>query len=112
MIAKKPQIIHISCHGDYCKQNKQFYLSFEQIGTGISHKFYTSMIKDLIGEVQKHAIKLAIVSACHSEEIGNIFLKCGIPVVIAVNSEFEIADEICLIFARHLYMQLIQGNTI
>jgi len=32
------------------------------------------------------------VSACHSEEIGEIFLKAGVPVVIAVNSEEVIMD--------------------
>jgi hypothetical protein len=26
MIAKKPTIIHISCHGDYDKEKKEFYL--------------------------------------------------------------------------------------
>jgi hypothetical protein len=62
---------------------------------------------DLLGEEKDHGIKLAFVSACHSEEIGNILLKCHIPIVISVNSNWEVADEICLIFSRHLYMQLL-----
>ena len=26
MIARKPKIIHISCHGDFCKERNEFYL--------------------------------------------------------------------------------------
>ena len=105
-------MIHISCHGDKDKEKNEFYLQFETIGKGISDKFYASRLKDLLGDEKNHGIKLAFVSACHSEEIGNILYQCGIPIVIAVNSEFEIADEICLIFARHLYMNLLEGATV
>lgn len=73
---------------------------------------YASELKKLLGSKKDHGIKLAFVSACHSEEIGKIFSECGIPVVIAVNSETAIADDICLIFSRHLYMQLIEGQTV
>jgi len=38
-------------------------------------------------------IKLAMVSACMSEEIGSIFLKFGIPVVISVQADEEILDK-------------------
>ena len=115
MIAKKPKMIHISCHGDFDKnkgEHGEFYLQFETVGNGISDKFYQSRLKDLLGDEKNHGIKLAFVSACHSEEIANILSECGIPIVIAVNSEFEIADEVCLIFARHLYMQLLMGGTV
>jgi len=87
-------------------------LEFEDVGTGISDKFSQSRLKNLLAGDQNHGIELVFVSACHSEEIGNIFSKCGIPVVIAVNSEFAILDDICLIFARHLYIQLLQGATV
>mmetsp|Transcript_11730 Transcript_11730/g.17953 ORF Transcript_11730/g.17953 Transcript_11730/m.17953 type:complete len:122 (-) Transcript_11730:3418-3783(-) len=26
MVAKRPKIIHISCHGDFCDEKKEFYL--------------------------------------------------------------------------------------
>ena len=42
-----------------------------------------------------HQIKLAVVSACQSEEIGRILHEAGIPVVIAVNASQEIADDAC-----------------
>lgn len=82
------------------------------MGNGIADKFYQSRLYDLLGSEEDHGIKLAFVSACYSEEIGNILFKCNIPIVISVNSSSQIADEICLIFSRHLYMQLLQGVSI
>jgi len=43
-------------------------------------------MKELLKDNKDYGIKLAFVSACHSEEIGNILYKSGIPIVIAVNS--------------------------
>lgn len=105
-------MIHISCHGDYCDVQKEFYLSFEGIGDGMVHRFYQSTILDLLGGQKDHGIQVAFVSACHSEEIGNILLKCHIPVVITVNSAWAVADEICLVFSRHFYMHLLSGYSI
>ena len=55
---------------------------------------------------------LAFVSACHSEEIGEIFFKAGIPVVIAVNSETPIMDTVCKQFSQYFYQNLLDGCTI
>ena len=35
ILSKEPKIIHISCHGDYNEQKKQFYLAFEKKDSGI-----------------------------------------------------------------------------
>lgn len=61
---------------------------------------------------QNMQIKLAVVSACQSEEIGRIFGDAGIPVVIAVNSNEEIADEACKVFSKKFYDGLLKGSTI
>jgi hypothetical protein len=52
------------------------------------------------------------VSACHSEVIGEILLKAGIPIVIAVNSDQEIMDDVCKLFSKHFYTNLLEGFTI
>lgn len=31
-------------------------------------------------------VKLVFVSACHSEKLGDLFKRVGVPIVIAVNS--------------------------
>ena len=115
MTSKQPKIIHISCHGALDEKTKEFYLEFEKHGAGedgINDKFSQSRLQELLGDSIDHRIKLAFVSACYSEEMGNVLLNCGIPFVVSVNSETPIADEICLIFSRHLYMQLLQGTNI
>ena len=61
---------------------------------------------------KKHGIKLAFISACQSEEIGNIFHKAGIPIVIAVNANQEIADQACKLFSSIFYTRLLSGSTI
>ena len=48
--------------------------------------FMQKNLKALLGTTD-HEIKVAFVSACRSEEMGEIFFKSGIPIVIAVNSE-------------------------
>ena len=32
---QNPKIVHIFCHGDFDKETKEFYLHFEEYGTGI-----------------------------------------------------------------------------
>jgi len=61
------------------------------------------MLKDLLIESSGHGIKLAFVSACHSERIGKILHESGIPVVVAVNSDTAIDDNVCLLFSRTFY---------
>ena len=53
---------------------------------GVGDRFHQSRLLELLGSETDHGIKLAFVSACHSEEIGNILHMCNIPLVIAVNS--------------------------
>lgn len=55
---------------------------------------------------------MAFVSACQSEEIGEIFLKSGVPVVVSVNSDQEIMDEVCRVFSSSFYEYILAGNTI
>ena len=88
----KPKIIHISCHGatddrdDIPEDEKQFYLMFEDYDNyGLEKKFYLNDLKLLIESNTE--IKIAFISACFSEEIGQIFFESGVPVVIAVNSK-------------------------
>jgi CHAT domain-containing protein len=93
ILSKKPKIIHISCHGDYEESVKQFYLAFEEKDSGILDKFTEERLKNLIGE--NNHVHLVFVSACHSEMIGEIFIRANIPVVVAVHSNTMILDEVC-----------------
>jgi len=43
---------------------------------------------------------MVFVSACHSEELGKVFLKHGIPIVVAVSSNLRIADFVASYFSN------------
>jgi hypothetical protein len=49
VLLKKPSLIHISCHGDYDKELKQYYLAFEEKETGVLDKFTEDRFKALLG---------------------------------------------------------------
>ena len=112
MLAKRPKIIHISCHGDWDNRKKEFYIEIEEVGTGISQNFYQADLQELLKDVKKYGVQLAFVSACNSEEISNMFAKCGIPAVISVNSQFKISDQAAQTFAKNLYMHLLEGYSV
>ena len=57
---------------------------FEKKDTAEVEKCYTSKLKTMISKIGKSKTKLVFVNACHSEEVGKVFLEAGIPYVIAV----------------------------
>jgi CHAT domain-containing protein len=93
ILSKQPKIIHISCHGDYDEESKQFYLAFEEKDTGVLDKLTEKRLIKLLGEENTHHnVHLVFVSACHSEMIGKIFERAKIPIVVCVNQHTMILD--------------------
>jgi len=39
VLLQNPKVVHMSCHGDFDYESKQFYLQFEEYGTGMVDKF-------------------------------------------------------------------------
>jgi hypothetical protein len=121
VLARKPMMLHISCHGD-CEdtgrqQRKSFFLAFE--GTEeqlcLMERLNEEKLRDLLGCDEHHYNKskllIVFVSACHSEGIGQLFKRMGVPVVVAVNSHTTILDDVCRLFARHFYQHLAFGES-
>lgn len=119
MIGENPKIIHISSHGAKDPKSGKFYLAAECEGDkmGIEDKLDQERLTELLDlncdedGKPNHQVKLAFVSACHSEKIGEIFLKAGVPIVIAVNSSQAILDKVCKNFCRTFYEQLLMGQS-
>lgn len=80
IISEKPNILHISCHGDceydLATKKNTFYLAFESVeDRGLLFKYNEEKLRTLLNCGQKEgdsesAVKLVFVSACHSEIIG------------------------------------------
>jgi len=64
ILGKKPKMLHISCHGDFDQQLKQYYLALEEKDNGILDKFNAARLEKLLDEEEK--VDLVFVSACHS----------------------------------------------
>jgi len=56
--------------------------------------------------------KLVFVSACHSELIGQAFVECGVPHVVAIHQEDPILDDASREFATTLYMLVLEGRPV
>ncbi|KAL4481101.1 hypothetical protein ABPG72_015056 [Tetrahymena utriculariae] len=104
------QIIHISCHGDFHKEYQKYYLQFEEKNCEIKC-VTTEQFKTLL-QNKKEKPKLTFVNACHSEEVGLMFLNSGIPFVVAVQSNLKIQDKAAQIFSNSFYMGLMKKYTI
>ena len=108
----KPKIVHLSCHGDYDNENKT-YLAFESKKVfGMMEKLSMNRIKKLF-ENQKNlkSIECMIVSACHSQNIGELMVESGVPVVVAINAPFKIQDEAARAFGKVFHSAWVQGET-
>ena len=110
LVAKKPDILHIICHGDHNKQRNEYYLCFETKNAEL-YEFYSSELKGILNSIGC-MIQLVFVNACHSEEVARVFLNAGVPCVIAVQSAYGILDDVATNFSHHFYDQLSDGKTI
>lgn len=100
MISKDPTVLHFICHGDFNKDLQSYVLLFEKKekiayvdeaafieDSGKQHKTVSNPIQKLLSSSESHTrgkTLLVFVNACHSEEVGKIFLEAGVPFVIAV----------------------------
>jgi hypothetical protein len=57
-------------------------------------------------------VKLAFVSACHSQGAGQAFVQAGVPHVVAIHSAQRVSDKASHIFARSFYLALFKGRTV
>ena len=92
---------------------KDFYLSIEN-DEGVEVKLNKKKLEMILkgNKDKENGVKLAFVSACQSEKIGEIIHEAGVPIVIAVNSTQEILDEACAIFSSEFYKCLLKGYLI
>ena len=58
------------------------------------------------------SIEGVILSTCHSEEFGKLFLEKGAKNVIYVDKDVEINDDVCIKFDKYFYQKLLDGNPI
>ena len=55
---------------------------------------------------------MVVLSACHSEAVGENFVEAGVPHVIAIKQGSRVADEASRTFAESFYLALLHGKTV
>lgn len=96
-------ILHFSGHG-----HPEFLL-FED-GKGGSSPVRGDFLKKLIGS--GGPFELAIVSACHSEEIGKLLLEAGVRHVVAIRCAHPVLDRAAIEFVGQFFRKLFRGKSI
>jgi hypothetical protein len=101
------RVLHYTGHGlPSC-------LAFED-GRGAMHGITAQRLREIFQQREggAQAVKLVFVSACHCEESGRAFVEAGVPHVIAVRSEAQVADSASQTFMHHFYLALFMGDTV
>ncbi|GBG26340.1 Ran-binding protein 9, partial [Hondaea fermentalgiana] len=107
-VTLRSRAIHYSGHG-----SRDALLFEDQIGG--ARPVATSVLRDLAGGAsgsKMSKVKLAFVSACHSEFAGQAFIDAGVPHVVCVKVAERIQDTAAQAFTRWFYLELAIGGTV
>lgn len=108
----RPRFLHISCHGAKCKIEDKYYLAFENTDKMcLLDRLTEDRLKKLLGNGEEHSVQVVFVSACHSQKLGELFKRVGVPVVIAINQLTPVLDDVCRLFATMFYSHMITGSS-
>ena len=95
LLMSKLKVVHLSCHGEFDRAEDNYYLAFESKKImGMMEKLSMNQLKTLFTtQIKFKSIECVVVSACHSQKIGELMRDSGVPVVICINAPFKIQDE-------------------
>ena len=96
-------ILHLSGHGH------EDFLAFED-GKGGSHRVSGEYLKKLIGA--GGPFELAIVSACHSEKIGELIVQAGVRHVVAIRQDVPVLDTAAIAFIGEFFRNLFRHASV
>lgn len=57
------------------------------------------------------SVKLVVISACYSSQLGKVFIEAGIPVVISINASDQVYEKAAEKFNKIFLDNLIRGQT-
>lgn len=98
--------LHFSGHG------QENMLAFEN-GLGKVHCMTPADILNLLSVGGQYAgIEFVFVSACNSENVGKAFVQAGVPHVIAVRRQEQVADDAARTFMKQFYLAVLVGRTV
>lgn len=105
----KPLIIHFIGHGMRAGDGTALVLEDE---VGMTRSFTEEELSIALSNRQQPPCQLALLNACHSENLAQAFVKAGVPHVVAINAEDKILDVAARCFSRKLYQALFNQDSI
>jgi len=103
-------VLHFTCHGF-----QGGILALED-GSGqvdeLEKEELREMMQGFKGGSATGQTKLVFVSACFSEDIGEVFVQAGVPHVVAVRREAKVADLVAHEFSIEFHKHLFLGESV
>ena len=118
-LAMRPAALHLVCHADYdprkrlsgASEEDSFFVGLED-AEGALDPLSLHRLRALLVPALVRSTRLVFVSACHSQPAAEAFVDAGVPHVIAVRTRLKVLDDAAALFARHLYLALVEGHTV
>jgi len=101
-------VLHYSGHG---VRGSLAFESNKEIGTTqfITNEYLQEVLTTKAGHT---GVKLAVVSACHSEKAGEAFVEAGVSHVVAIKHDNALHDDAAQNFTVQFYKWLFSGNSV
>ncbi|KAL1515200.1 hypothetical protein AB1Y20_004261 [Prymnesium parvum] len=131
VLALKPTVLHLVCHADFTAQGlkgvgvasngevnaslsdrSSFFLGLEDSEGALDQLSLGRLERLLAPTGLVRSTRLVCVSACHSQPAAELFAEAGVPHVICVKFAFKVLDDAAALFARHVYLALVLGQTV
>eukprot|EP00457_Paulinella_chromatophora_P001336 gb/GEZN01001338.1/.p1 GENE.gb/GEZN01001338.1/~~gb/GEZN01001338.1/.p1 ORF type:complete len:826 (-),score=94.50 gb/GEZN01001338.1/:601-3078(-) len=108
-VTQGARVVHFNGHGS---QDSSIYFE-DQSGNGKADKISPRKLVETLSAGQGiEMVKVAVVSACYSEEMGRALVEAGVHHVVAVKLSKQLVDQNCPKFMRQFYIQLLAGQTV
>ena len=105
-LMRRPKVLHFSGHGtkrSLCLEDS----------TGCIQEMDNKMLQTrLSSESGANSVRLAVVSACHGEVAGDVFIAAGVPHVVTIVKQQEVSDKAAQEFFIRFYSNLFIGSTV
>lgn len=116
--AERWNIFHFIGHGGYDENRRMGYIIVQERGGAMGAKLFSSALQQFLVQPDRTP-SLVVLNSCSgaAEHSGKLFssiaaelVQAGIPAVVAM--QFEISDEMAIVFANHFYTYLSEGGSI
>jgi hypothetical protein len=105
-IVQSPTVLHLSAHGDFTRDG-DFVLALETRKGAADLVSLPRLSRLLAGIHPRRMPRLVVLTLCHSEHLAPLFIRAGVPHVVATVAQERVTEESSLMFTKHFYLGLV-----